>query len=152
MILRTFAPMIEFFSDTDFQFSKDKEEKIVPVIEQMFQDYGRNLNYLNVIFLDDEQLLEVNKEFLNHDYYTDIITFNYADDINNIEAELYISIPRIIENAKTLNVDFDLELYRIIIHGVLHLCGYEDNTKELKNIMQLAENKYINVIVSRETI
>jgi rRNA maturation RNase YbeY len=144
--------MIEFFSDTEFQFPQEKEAKIIPVIEEIFRAYNRTLNYLHVVFMDDEQLLTINKEFLKHDYYTDIITFNYADDINIIEGELYISIPRIIENAKALDVDFDLELYRIIIHGVLHLCGYEDSTEELKNIMQQVENKYINIIVSRETI
>lgn len=144
--------MIEFFSDTDFQFSQSEEAKITPVIEDIFAEYKKTLNYLHVVFLDDEQLLEVNKEFLDHDYYTDIITFNYADDLDDIEAELYISITRVADNAQTLGVSFDQELRRVIIHGVLHLCGYEDNTKELKNVMQLAENKYINLIVSRETL
>ncbi|MGZ5222535.1 MAG: rRNA maturation RNase YbeY [Bacteroidia bacterium] len=144
--------MIEFFSDTDFQFAEADEAKLSPVIERIFSDYHKTLNYLHVVFLDDEQLLQINKEFLEHDYYTDIITFNYADEADVIEAELYISVTRVADNAQTLGVTFDQELNRVVIHGVLHLCGYEDNTIELKNEMQLAENKYINLIVSRETL
>ncbi|RYD83394.1 MAG: rRNA maturation RNase YbeY [Sphingobacteriales bacterium] len=143
--------MIEFFSDTDFIFPEVSIVQIEPVVQQIFTDYTKQVNYLHVVFMDDEQLLEINKEFLNHDYYTDIITFNYAED-DSIEAELYISISRVKENALTVGSTFQNELFRVIIHGVLHLCGYEDNTETLKNIMQLAENKYINAIVSRETI
>ncbi len=144
--------MIEFFSDTAFQLDKAAEEKLIPVIENIFSDYKQSLNYLHVIFLDDEQLLQINKEFLEHDYYTDIITFNYAEEPGVIEAELYISVERVRENASTIGVSFDQELNRVIIHGVLHLCGYEDSTDALKKEMQLAENKYINLIVSRETL
>ena len=106
---------------------------------------------INFIFCSDKYLLNINREYLKHNTYTDIITFNYADEEDAIEAELYISVTRVADNAQILGVSFEQELRRVIIHGVLHLCGYEDNTKDLKHEMQVAENKYINLIVSRET-
>ena len=90
---------------------------------------------LSVIFCNDEYLKTINIKYLNHDYYTDIITFDYSEK-DTISGDLFISIDRVIENAKLNNVHFINELYRVIIHGVLHLCGYNDKTVKEKKIKQ----------------
>lgn len=144
--------MISFFAD-DVEMPGGIEEGIlVPVLEKICRDHNRTIDYINVVFVSDENLLQINRDFLKHDYYTDIITFNYADEPKgNIEGELYVSVDRIIENARALNLGEDEELSRVIIHGVLHLCGFEDNSEQTKTEMQEAENKYLKDIVSRET-
>ena len=126
------------------------EKKVTLVAREIFGLYGYNINYCNVIFLSDNELLEINKSFLGHDYFTDIITFNYGER-KDIEAELYISLERVMENAENLHVKLEDELYRVIIHGMLHLCGFKDDTNELKNEMRKIEDKFLE-LVSRETI
>ena len=98
-----------------------------------------------LIFCSDEYLLEINKKHLNHNYYTDIITFDYCVE-NIVSGDLYISIDRVKENAKTFNDSFINELSRVVIHGVLHLCGYNDKTESEKKIMTQKENQYINLL------
>lgn len=143
--------MIRFFSD-DVVLPQGLEDKLVPVIERICAEHGMAIDYLNVVFVSDERLLEINRDFLRHDYYTDIITFNYVEDPETkIEGELYISLDRVRENALDLGVGEIEELNRVVIHGVLHLCGYEDKDETAQKEMQSAENKYISLIVSRET-
>lgn len=100
---------------------------------------GFKLSELSIIFCSDEYLLEINKNHLNHDYYTDIITFNYNEE-NQIEGDLFISIDRVKENAEQNGVDFINELQRVMIHGVLHLCGQNDKTDEEQAEMTKKEN------------
>ena len=95
-----------------------------------------------LIFCSDEYLLEINKKHLNHNYYTDIITFDYCVE-NIVSGDLYISIDRVKENAKTFNDSFINELSRVVIHGVLHLCGYNDKTEADQKNMRNLENKYL---------
>ena len=95
-----------------------------------------------LIFCSDEYLLEINKKHLNHNYYTDIITFDYCLE-NIVSGDLYISIDRVKENAKTFNDSFINELSRVVIHGVLHLCGYNDKTEADQKNMRNLENKYL---------
>lgn len=95
-----------------------------------------------LIFCSDEYLLEINKKHLNHNYYTDIITFDYCVK-NIVSGDLYISIDRVKENAKTFNDSFINELTRVVIHGVLHLCGYNDKTEADQKNMRNLENKYL---------
>ena len=95
-----------------------------------------------LIFCSDEYLLEINKKHLNHNYYTDIITFDYCVE-NIVSGDLYISIDRVKENAKTFNDSFINELTRVVIHGVLHLCGYNDKTEADQKNMRNLENKYL---------
>jgi rRNA maturation RNase YbeY len=102
------------------------------------------LDYINFIACSDEFLLTINTEYLQHDYYTDIITFDYSETA--IASDIYISIDRIKENAKEHNVSSLHELQRIIIHGVLHLCGYEDATTEQRAEMTAKENQYLQVL------
>ena len=142
--------MIEFFFDPE-QIEFEKLQPLEEVIKTILSDYGYELEYENVILMSDEELLEINKEFLKHDYYTDIITFNYAEEPKKVESELYISLDRVKENANIHNVRMLDELYRVVVHGTLHLVGFEDSTDLLKKEMQVLENKYISAIVSRET-
>lgn len=108
---------------------------------------------LNIILLSDDDLLSYNKEYLNHDYYTDIITFPIDESEDYLEAELYISLDRVQDNAASLNQDMEGELLRVFIHGVLHLCSYGDKLPEEERIMREKENYYLKLHnVSRETL
>jgi probable rRNA maturation factor len=100
---------------------------------------------VNIIFCSDEYLLGINKQYLQHDYYTDIITFDYNDN-NLISSDIFISVDRLKDNAHTLQISFNSELMRIIIHGLLHLCGYEDDTTEKRSNMSLKEDYYLSQI------
>jgi rRNA maturation RNase YbeY len=133
---------LEFFAeDVEMpDFEKDQLEKVLAFLVQ-------NENYqsgdINVVFCSDTYLLQMNKSYLNHDYFTDIITFDYVED-KIISGDLFISLDRIKENADTYADDFSQELYRVVIHGVLHLCGYKDKSESEKNEMRAKENQYLN--------
>ena len=103
---------------------------------------------LRYIFCTDEYLLSLNKEFLNHDTYTDILTFTLSGKNQPVKSEIYISVERILENASTIKIPFLDELYRVMIHGVLHLCGYSDHTSELKKEMTFKEDYYLDKLRS----
>jgi len=109
------------------------------------------LEEVNIIFSSDDYLLAKNIEFLQHDYYTDIITFDYCVG-NNILGDLFVSVDRVAENATENNVDFIFELNRVIVHGVLHLCGYKDKTEADALVMRSKEDLYLSKIVPRGTI
>ncbi|MEZ5007278.1 MAG: rRNA maturation RNase YbeY [Chitinophagales bacterium] len=104
---------------------------------------GYELSELSYIFCSDEYLLNINKEYLNHDYYTDIITFDNSEEDNLIAGDIFVSIDRVEENATELNVSFENELKRVIIHGVLHLCGYGDKSEEEEKLMREKEEEAI---------
>ena len=110
----------------------------------------KQLKDLSVVFTDDDYLLEVNKQYLNHDYYTDVITFDYSAD-NHVSGDIMISLPRVKENAESLMVSYEEELYRVVFHGLLHLCGYKDKSASDEQLMRSKENKYLGMFVSRET-
>ena len=101
---------------------------------------------ISIVFCNDEYLKVINVKYLNHDYYTDIITFDYSKG-EIISGDLFISVDRVAENAKLNNVHFINELYRVIIHGVLHLCGYNDKTTKEKKEIRDKENFFLNAIV-----
>ncbi|MFM7473400.1 MAG: rRNA maturation RNase YbeY [Crocinitomicaceae bacterium] len=105
---------------------------------------------ITLIFCSDDYLLEINKKYLNHDYYTDVITFDYSDN-QMVSGDLFISIDRVLENAKSFQVVAKEELIRVVCHGVLHLVGYKDKTEEEKKVMTSKENEYLLNFVSRET-
>ena len=105
---------------------------------------NKKLGKINYIFVTDEGLLKVNQDFLNHDYYTDIITFDYVKG-KTISADIFVSLPRISENALEHSRDFESELRRVLAHGLLHLCGYKDKTEDEQNEMTVKEDFYLNL-------
>ena len=108
-------------------------------IHKIFKQEKRKLQSLTYIFCSDEYLLQINKASLQHDYYTDIITFDLSDSPNQITGEIYISTDRVRDNAQTLSVTINEELHRVIFHGALHLCGYKDKTPKHAKEMRAAE-------------
>lgn len=106
-------------------------------------DYGRRVGDITYIFVDDEEILRVNQEFLQHDYYTDIITFGYNDG-SRLSGDLFISLDTVRTNAEGLQATYEQELYRVIIHGVLHLCGINDKGPGEREIMEAAENRALS--------
>jgi len=134
---------IRFFEE-DIRFNLQQKLLIKKWIKTTIKEEGHKLSELNIIFCSDAYLLHINQSYLQHDYLTDIITFDTSEESNKIEGEIYISIDRVKENAASLNIPIYLEICRIIIHGVLHLCGYQDKTDSEKRIMSEKENYYLN--------
>jgi probable rRNA maturation factor len=106
---------------------------------KIVQEEGKELDDIVVVFCDDDYLLEINQQHLHHDYFTDIITFDYTFE-NHISGDLFISTVRVQDNAKEHNVSFEQELNRVMIHGILHLCGYKDKTKEESLLIRQKED------------
>lgn len=104
---------------------------------------GKKHGAINIIFCNDEYLYNINSEYLNHRYYTDIITFNQATDEQYISGDLYISVERVSENAQHFGSTFEREISRVIIHGILHLLGYGDSSEEEKSVMRSKEDQYL---------
>lgn len=138
--MASFSKVCFFFENRDF--SLKKRTILKRFIESIFKTEREKLESLNYIFVSDKRLLEINRQFLQHDYYTDIITFNLSVNAS-IHAEIYISIDRVKENAKKLGVSFKSELHRVIFHGALHLCGYKDKSKREREKMREREDFYL---------
>ena len=132
-----------FFEDIDFDLNRPQE--IIQWVINVIQKEKFNLSSLNFIFCSDNYLHEINLKHLNHDTYTDVITFPYSKE--SIEGDIFISVDRIKENAKNFKVSLEDEFCRVMIHGVLHLCGYDDKTQEEKNLMRKKEDTHL---MSRE--
>ena len=113
-------------------------------LEQLIISEQKKPGEINYIFCDDEHLLQVNRDFLQHDYYTDVITFDYVKG-KTISADIFVSLPRILENASSLSKAFDSELLRVLAHGILHLCGYKDKTEEEISEMRNKEDYYLSI-------
>ena len=134
--------LIEFFSaDLTFDLTPTEIAKYREWILRAFEEEERQLESVNIIACSDTYLLDLNRSYLQHDYFTDILTFQYKND--PVEGELFISIDRVKENAAERNIDFKEELKRVVIHGVLHLIGYSDKEKEEKQIMTSKEDSYL---------
>ena len=113
-------------------------------ILQVFKRHKARLGSLNIIFCSDDYLLNINRQHLSHDYYTDIITFNLADETARIEGEIYISVDRVRDNATRAGTSFTSELHRVIFHGVLHLCGFKDKSAKDKALMTKQEDRLLS--------
>jgi rRNA maturation RNase YbeY len=109
-------------------------------IKRVAESYGKRVGEVGYLFCDDEKILEVNKEYLQHDYYTDIITFDYCED-DVLNGDIVISLDTVHSNAEKLGKDYDEELHRVIIHGILHLCGLNDKGPGEREQMEAAENQ-----------
>jgi len=117
-------------------------------IEDLFRKERKKLEVLHYIFCSDEYLLTINQQYLKHDFYTDIITFDLSEPGHPINAEVYISVDRVRDNAAQFSTSFKKELLRVIFHGALHLCGYKDKSKEESVKMRKMEDKYLSLYFS----
>lgn len=129
-----------FFEDID---KIEIEANLSNRLEDIILSEGKKPGEINYIFCDDEYLLKVNREYLKHDYYTDVITFDYVKG-KTISGDIFVSLPRIFDNAETLSKDFESEFFRVLAHGLLHLCGYKDKTDEEIAEMRSKEDYYLN--------
>ena len=131
-----------FFEDTDeFDLSKLNVESN---IEKLVANEDRTLGDVNYILCSDAYLLDINRQYLNHDYYTDVISFDYCED-NVISGDIFISVDTVADNAKEYGVTFEKELARVMIHGVLHVVGYNDKSDEEVPVMRAKENQYLSL-------
>ena len=136
--------MITYITDNVKNPLKNKRT-INAWIKCVANKYKKKIGEIAYIFCNDEKILEVNKQYLEHDYYTDIITFDYCEG-NTLSGDIFISIDTVQSNANEYNVSFEEELYRIIIHGILHLCGQEDKTPETRAEMTKKENDALEML------
>ncbi len=132
-----------FYQDVKFSFSNRTVVK--GFLKKLFLKEGHKLSELNVIFCADDALLEINRNFLQHDYYTDIITFPLSAGSDPIQAEIYISVDRVRDNAKQGGISFKEELLRVIFHGCLHLAGYGDKSSQQIKKMREQEDHYLRL-------
>lgn len=146
--------MEKFLPDSysiEFAFNKISEfpfpeENIRKWILAIIHNENKVPGELNFIFCDDDFIYEINKKYLDHDTFTDIITFDYSEDFGNISGDIYMSMDRVQDNANQYDVSFLEELARVIAHGVLHIIGYKDKTAEETRIMREKENDYLQII------
>ena len=122
------------------------ERKVEDWIVSSVEEEKKSLVHIEIIFCDDDYLLHLNQKFLQHDTLTDIITFNYSEDDQAIQGELYISLQRVKENAEAFEQTFLNETHRVIIHGILHLVGYNDSSQHDKEVMTAKENYYLSLL------
>ncbi len=140
--MATLKSLIQFFAE-DVEHDLPNPTKARRWLKFVIDQEEHELNSLNYIFCSDEYLLNMNREHLDHDFYTDIITFDTSDDAKQIEGEIYISIDRVNENAATNEVKEDEELRRVMVHGVLHLLGFKDETDVEKEKIRDKEDYYL---------
>ncbi len=134
--------MISFNYETEFELSN--EDQISTWISSVIQSENKKEGDINYIFCNDEYLLNLNEQYLDHDTLTDIISFDYSVG-NELHGDIFISIQRVQENAQDFNVTFQEELKRVLVHGVLHYCGYKDKTEQDEQIMRNKEDEKIKM-------
>ncbi len=138
---KTVLPSIHFFFEHPARLRE--RTRLKQFLGDIFKKEKIPLGHLNYIFCSDEKLLSINREFLKHDYYTDIITFGLSAPGSSVEADIYISVERVKDNAAKHGEPMYRELHRVIFHGALHLCGYKDKTREEKALMREKEDFYL---------
>lgn len=143
------AAKINFFAEEiDFRL---KNKKILRTwIEQTLLAENRILKEINFIFCNDQYLLKINQDYLQHDTYTDIITFDNSETEKEVVSDIFISVERVAENASSYQISFLQELHRVMIHGVLHLAGYKDKSVKEKGTMRGKENFYLDKLVTSD--
>ena len=134
--------MISYNYETDFELTNETEISIW--LSQVILSENKKEGEINYIFCDDEYLVQINEQYLKHDTLTDIISFDYSVG-NELHGDIFISIERVADNAIDFNVTFDEELKRVLVHGILHYCGYKDKTNQDEEIMQKKENEKIQM-------
>ena len=134
--------MIEFNSQNEFHI--DKEEQVLNWLNSVAEMENHQVGELGYVFCSDEYLLDINIQYLDHDTYTDIVTFDYKEG-TVLNGEMYISTERVADNAKQFSVSFDSELRRVMVHGLLHMCGFGDKTDEDTKLMRAKEDEYLKL-------
>ena len=138
-----------YLHNQDTEYSYTKKRRLKNWIKNTVKEEGFSIGEINIIFTSDDYLLEINKNFLSHDYYTDVITFDYSDN-KKISGDIFISVDRVRENAEKYKEKFFDELNRVIIHGILHLLGYKDKTSTEKHLMRKKEDFYLKKLKDYE--
>ena len=131
-----------YFEDTDFRLKA--KTRIKYWLKLVAESEVYRLGNVSVIFCSDNYILDINQRFLQHDYFTDIITFDYSEG-NRISGDLFISVDSVRENSLEYGTEFEDELHRVIVHGILHLIGYDDHTEEDVSVMRAKENYYLSL-------
>lgn len=139
---KPWAPPIYFYFQ-NVSASLSNRNKLKTFIAQMFKKEKKKLGYVNYIFCSDQALIGINRKYRRHDFYTDILTFDLSVNKNEVQAEIYISVDRVKENASRFEATFSEELRRVMFHGVLHLCGYNDSSGSQKKLMRTKEDFYL---------
>jgi probable rRNA maturation factor len=134
-----------YFHSEDISLPQIEKRKLKNWIKKVVELEDKKVGNISIIFCSDEYLLEVNKKFLKHNFYTDVITFDYVEE-NIINGDIFISKDRVFDNAEKRNIVFLDEVNRVMIHGVLHLLGYKDKLKEEIVLMREKENKYLDIL------
>jgi len=137
--------MISYNSENTFQIQNDS--LLSQWLEQVIVYEEKKIGEINFVFCDDDYLHKMNVEFLNHDTLTDIISFDYTVG-KIIQGDIFISIERVTDNATDFKVNFEEELHRVMVHGILHYCGYKDKTEEDTNMMRSKEDYYLNLLAN----
>ena len=135
---------IHFFNE-DIEAPKIDKTQIKRWVKRVVSEHSKILGEINYIFTSDSSILKINQDYLQHDYYTDVITFDYSEE-RKIAGDIFISLETVKSNAQKFEQDFDIELHRVIIHGILHLIGFEDKTPQNQKIMRLQENNALTLL------
>jgi probable rRNA maturation factor len=138
-------PAITFKVEEDFDFNLEKKTHVKNWLKKVAKKEGKTMGAISYLFCTDEYLLQINRQFLNHDFYTDIITFDYSEK-KKIEGEIFISIDRVKDNAVKFKQPFEKELMRTLVHGILHLCGYKDKSPTDSKTMQAKEDSALQML------
>ena len=134
--------MIQFFFENIDEINIDLD--VNKWLENIIMSEEKKVGEITYVFCDDDYLLKINQDYLKHDYYTDIITFDYVKG-KTISADIFVSLPRILENTQLHSKDFKNEFHRVLAHGILHLCGYKDKTQEEILLMREKEDFYLSL-------
>lgn len=137
--------MISFFTEGNAPMPAIRKNEVRSWVKQVAATHGFRVGEISYIFCDDEKILEVNRQYLQHDYYTDIITFDYTEG-DKIAGDLFISLDTVRTNAEQFEQPYERELYRVIIHGILHLCGINDKGPGEREIMESHENEALSLL------
>lgn len=132
------------FQAENITFPKIKRQATKKWIQSVAESYDKKVGDISYLFCNDEKILEINRQYLSHDFYTDIITFDYSED-NKISGDIFISVDTVRSNSQKYQTDFIEELHRVIIHGILHLCGIDDKTEADAKKMRQAENNALKL-------
>lgn len=138
---------LSIYSNKEIKINKKEVHRVISGLQKIL---NFSIDSLEINFINSDEILEINKNYLKHDYSTDIITFNYSGNNKLLDGEIFISAPDALENAEKFNVDFNQELLRLLIHGILHLEGYDDEEPEKKKVMKSLENKLVKELSEAE--